>query len=71
MLHPEREICVAKYQNKLRNGRWGMHAFTIAYNCDMVMCRPWAGADCYWRAGLERLKKTELLEILNRSIINR
>ena len=75
MLHPEKEICVVKYQNKLRNGRWGLHAFTIYYQ-DMapaagIYCRPWAGANLYWRAGLERLKKTELLEILNRSIISR
>lgn len=69
MLNPEKEICVVKYQNKLRNGRWGMHAFTITYNCDMVMCRPWAGADCYWKAELERLKKDELLDIARKCIM--
>ena len=75
MLHPEKEICVVKYQNKLRNGRWGLHAYTICYMNmapeDTVYCRPWAGANCYWRADLMRLNKTELLEIFNQNIINR
>lgn len=27
--NPEKEVCVVKYQNELRNGRWGMHAYTL------------------------------------------
>ena len=74
MLHPEKEICVVKYQNKLRNGRWGLHAYSICYK-DMapaatIYCRPWAGANCYWRAGLERLKKDELLDIWGKCLMS-
>ena len=58
--NPEIEVYVPLLQNKLRNGRWGLHAYALCYNSGEVMCRPWAGADCYWRARLERLTKTEL-----------
>jgi hypothetical protein len=70
MLNPEREIYVPKYQNKLRNGRGGLHAYAICYRCDMVMCRPWAGADYYWDARLERLKKDELLDIAGKCLMS-
>lgn len=70
MLHPEKEICVVKYQNKLRNGRWGLHAYAITYACDMIMCRPWSGANTYWKAGLDRLKKDELLDIAGKCLMS-
>ena len=66
--HPEKEVCVAKYQNELRNGRWGMHAYTLCWRYDKLVCRPWSGANCYWGARLERLKKDNVLDILGRCI---
>lgn len=64
--NPDKEVCVVKYQNKLRNGRWGMHAYTLCYDSEKVMCRPWAGANMYWKANLERLTFAELLDIMNK-----
>jgi hypothetical protein len=69
--NPGKEVCVVKYQNKLRNGRWGFHAFTLcAMNTALygwvLNIRPWAGAEMYWRANLERLKVAELQDILNK-----
>lgn len=64
--NPDKEVCVVKYQNKLRNGRWGMHAYTLCYDSEKVMCRPWAGANVYWSARLERLTFAELLDIMNK-----
>ncbi len=68
--HPEKEICVAKYQNKLRNGRWGLHAYAICYESGSVMCRPWSGANCYWNARLERLTKEELEDIVGKTVMS-
>ena len=59
----KREIYIVKYQNKLRNGRWGLHAYTICFDSGEVMCRPWSGANVYWRADLKKLTKVELLDI--------
>ena len=64
--HPEKEINVVKYENKLRNGRWGYHAYSICYRFDNVMCRPWSGACNYWNARLERLKLSELQDIVGK-----
>ena len=63
--NPEIEVYVPSLQNKLRNGRWGFHAYALCYNSGEVMCRPWAGANCYWRAHLDRLTKNELSFIDN------
>ena len=64
--NPGSEVCISKYQNKLRNGRWGLHAYALCYNSGEVMCRPWAGANVYWRADLTRLTRDELEEISGR-----
>lgn len=65
----KKEVCISRLQNKLRNTRWGMHAYTL---CAMEDCvegwllylRPWAGANMCWRARLERLNKSELTYVL-------
>ena len=69
--NPDKEVCVVKYQDKLRNGRWGMHAYTLCAMNNIVdgwvlYVRPWAGANMCWRANLERLKFAELLDIMNK-----
>ena len=64
--HPEKEINVVRYENKLRNGRWGLHAYSICYRFDNVMCRPWSGADKYWNARLERLERDDLEIVLGK-----
>lgn len=62
--NPDKEVCVTRYQHKLRNGRWGLHAYSICYNDGEIMCRPWSGANVYWRARLdERLTKKEMLDV--------
>lgn len=60
------EVYVPGLQNKLRNGRWGLHAYCITINDGSIMCRPWAGANVYWLARLDRLTKDELLEVLEK-----
>jgi len=69
--NPDKEVCVVKYQDKLRNGRWGMHAYTLCAMDNIVdgwvlYVRPWAGANMCWRANLERLTFAELLDIMNK-----
>lgn len=69
--NPEKEVCVVKYQDKLRNRRWGMHAYSLCAMKDAVegwilYIRPWAGANMCWRAKLERLKISELSDIVGR-----
>lgn len=71
--HPEKEVCVVRYQEKLRNGRWGMHAYALCAMNNVVdgwtlYVRPWAGAKMCWRARLERLKLAELQDITGRCI---
>ena len=66
--NPEKEVCVVELQNKLRNGRWGMHAYTLCAMNNVLdgwvlYVRPWAGAKMCWRANLERLKLVELAGI--------
>ena len=60
------EIYVPFLQNKLRNGRWGMHAYCITIDDGFIVCRPWAGAEYNWLARLDRLTKDELLDVLKR-----
>lgn len=64
--NPGYEVYVPYLQNKLRNGRWGLHAYSITINNGNIMCRPWAGANVYWRARLDRLTKVQLEYILNK-----
>lgn len=64
--HPEKEVYIPRLQNRLRNGRWGFHAYSLCYISGEVMCRPWAGAEVYWSAKLERLNKNELQDIVGR-----
>lgn len=49
-----------------RNGRWGLHGYCLCLMQGEVYVRPWAGANVYWRANLEGLKKEKLLQILNK-----
>lgn len=58
------EIYVPSLQSKLRNGRWGMHAYCITLDNGCIVCRPWAGAEYNWLARLGRLTKDELLYVL-------
>ena len=67
--HPGKEVYIPRLQNKLRNGRWGLHAYSLCYNSDKVMCRPWAGAEVYWDARLERLCKNDLQDITGRCMM--
>ena len=60
------EIYVPFLQNKLRNGRWGMHAYCITIDDGFIVCRPWAGAEENWLARLDRLTKFELEYILEK-----
>lgn len=60
------EVYVPSLQNKLRNGRWGMHAYCITLDNGYIVCRPWAGAEYNWLARLDRLTKDELLEVLEK-----
>ena len=65
--NPGYEVCVPYLQNKLRNGRWGFLAYCITLNPVSnvgIVCRPWAGADYYWNARLNRLTKVQLEYVL-------
>lgn len=59
-----KEVCVSRLQNRLRNGRWGLHAYTLSHKENEIWAHPWAGANVSWRARLERLDKTELTYVL-------
>lgn len=67
--HKDREVIVKDF-SVLRNGRWGMHPYCICYQegdaYNAVFVRPWSGANVYWRARLEELTKSELLDIVAR-----
>ena len=72
--HSDKEVCVAEYQDKLRNGRWGMHAYTLCAMNNVLdgwvlYVRPWAGAKMCWRANLERLKVAELQDIVGKCMM--
>lgn len=72
--NPEKEVCVARYQNKLRNGRWGYHAYSLCAMNNVVdgwvlYVRPWSGAKMCWRANLERLKLAELQDIVGKCMM--
>ena len=62
----DKEVKVAEF-GKLRNGRWGLHAYCLCYNFMGIYARPWSGADTYWSVDLTKLKKDELLTILSRA----
>lgn len=70
--HPEKEIYVPRQSVELKNGRFGYKAYAITYQSggayDDVFCRPWAGANIYWRARLERLRKDDLMDIWGRCL---
>ena len=72
--HSDKEVCVAEYQDKLRNGRWGMHAYTLCAMNNVLdgwvlYVRPWAGAKMCWRANLGRLKVAELQDIVGKCMM--
>ena len=64
--NPGCEVFAPSLQNKLRNGRWGLRAYCLTLSDGNIVCRPWAGATCYWRARLDRLTRDELLDVLKR-----
>lgn len=64
--NPDKEVCIVKYQNELRNGRWGLHAYSICYRNETIYARPWSGAEVYWNARIERLKLAELQDIADK-----
>lgn len=70
--HPEKEVFIPHQSYELRNGRFGMRAYSICYQkgeaYNNVYCRPWAGANCYWLARLEKLRKDSLLDIYGRCL---
>lgn len=71
--HPEKEVVITKYQNKLKNGRWGYHAYSLCAMENIVdgwqlYVLPWAGAKMCWRPNLNKLKLTELQDIVGRCI---
>lgn len=64
--NPGYEVYTPSLQNKLRAGRWGMHAYCLTLENGSIVCRPWAGAELNWPARLDRLTKDELLEVLRK-----
>ena len=60
------EVYIPSLQNKLRDGRWGMHAYCLTLDNGSIVCRPWAGAEDKWPARLDRLTKFELEYILKK-----
>lgn len=72
--HPEKEIYVPRQSVELKNGRFGMKAYCICYQegdaYNDVFCRPWAGANCYWKARLDKLQKKDLQDIWGRCIMS-
>ena len=60
------EVYIPSLQNKLRNGRWGMHAYCLTLDNGSIVCRPWAGAEYNWLARLDRLTKGGLLGVLEK-----
>lgn len=64
--NPGYEVYTPSLQNKLRAGRWGMHAYCLTLENGSIVCRPWAGAELNWPARLDRLTKDELLEVLEK-----
>lgn len=71
----EKEVCVVKYEKKLRNGRYGLRAYALCWR-DMfhngegkVYARPWSGATLYWEAPLDRLKLAELQDIVGKCMM--
>ena len=67
--NPEKEVFIPKYSNDLKNGRWGLQAYSLCYSNGEVMCRPWSGANCYWRARLDELKLAELQDIVGKCMM--
>lgn len=65
--NPNEEYYLTPYlQNKLRNGRWGYHAYCLCYYNDGLYARPWSGADMYWKVNLMKLRKAELRDLIKR-----
>ncbi len=67
--HPEKELYVPRQGNALRNGRFGYVAYALCYRDNEVFCRPWAGANIYWRTRFDKLKKADLQDIVGRCFI--
>lgn len=61
-------ICIKEYQNTLRNGRWGLHAYELVYNNGEAYCVPWHGANVMWRTRWDNLNKSDLIKILGYAV---
>ena len=64
--NPGYKVYVPILQNKLRNGRWGMHAYCITLDNGSIVCRPWVGSEYCWLARLDRLTKFQLQYVLKK-----
>ena len=64
--NPGYEVYIPSLQNKLRNGRWGMHAYCLTLDNGSIVCRPWSGSRFCWLARLDRLTKDELEYVLKK-----
>lgn len=67
--HTEKEIVVKDIQ-QLRNGRWGLHPYTMTCLDNEIYVRPFAGANVYWQARLDKLDKSKLEDILGRCFMS-
>jgi hypothetical protein len=67
--HPEKEVVVKGYQYKLRNGRYGLKAYSLCYHSEGIFARPWSNANVYWQVDLTKLLKTELQDITGRCMM--
>ena len=67
--HTEKEV-VIKNIMQLRNGRWGLKPYCITCLNNEIYVRPFAGANVYWLARLERLDKFQLQDILGRCFMS-
>lgn len=65
LAHTGREV-VVKDISKLRNGRWGYHAYCLAYQYGAVHALPWSGANVSWTPDLMKLTRDELITIWER-----
>ena len=61
-----KEVCVSDF-SRLRNGRWGYHAYCLVSKSGVLEILPWSGSDISWSAELERLTKEEISVILERA----
>lgn len=69
--HPEIRV-VVKDMSRLRNGRWGLHAYEVGYDTKVktIMVYPFSGATDMWVFDANRLNKPQL-EVLKERVDNK